>query len=54
MGEVDIDRLREEDAVITALLKGPMSNLDRVLLVADRKDIRALIASTPPQHRSEG
>lgn len=43
LSEADIERLRKADAEITAALKGPMSNLDRALLVADRKDIRAAL-----------
>lgn len=41
---LNIERLRQADAEITAALKGPMSNLERELLVADRRDIRAAIA----------
>lgn len=40
----EIERLRTADAEITAALKGPMPNLQRALLVGDRKDIRAAIA----------
>jgi len=40
----DLDELRKSDAEITAALKGPMSNLERALLVADRKDIRTAIS----------
>lgn len=40
----EIERLRLAEAEITAALKGPMPNLQRALLVADRKDIRAAIA----------
>ncbi len=41
----DLDTLRAAEAEITAALKGPMSNIERALLVADRKDIRAEIAA---------
>lgn len=34
-------------AAITAQLKGPMSNLERALLVADRTDLRALLHHLP-------
>lgn len=41
----EIERLKKADAEITAALKGPMSNIERALLVADRKDIREALAS---------
>jgi hypothetical protein len=40
----DIEALRRADQEITAALKGPMSNIERALLVADRRDIRAAIS----------
>jgi hypothetical protein len=43
------DRLRAAEAEVTAALKGPMSNLERALLVADRKDIRAALAKVEGQ-----
>lgn len=42
----EADRLRQADADITAALKRPMSNTERALLVADRRDIRAALART--------
>ena len=44
MTHMTLDQLQKADAEITAALKGPMTNLDRALLVADRKDLRAAIA----------
>ncbi len=38
------DELRAAAEEITALLKGPMSNVERAWLVEDRRDIRAELA----------
>ena len=45
--------LREFDAQITVRLKGPMSNIERALEVADRKDIRERIRMLEAEHATQ-
>ena len=41
---LDAEALKKAIAEITAELKGPLSNLERALLVADRRDLRKELA----------
>lgn len=49
--ETAAQKAREFIAQATDALKGPMSNTERALLVADRRDARDFLASLPSPPR---